>query len=114
MYPARVLWSTGLVQRGLATCCRGCTHPGRLNLCCWGRETTVDAAPVARRKPAGGVSDSGRKQNLWVYDVRRETWTRLTSDAVPVSGSQLDTGRRVSRIPVRKDVGLDAVGRQRE
>jgi Tol biopolymer transport system component len=25
------------------------------------------------------------KQNLWVYDLRRETWNRLTSDAEPVT-----------------------------
>jgi Tol biopolymer transport system component len=26
----------------------------------------------------------GGKQNLWVYDISRETWSRLTSDADPV------------------------------
>ena len=42
------------------------------------------------------------KQNLWVYDLRRETWNRLTSDAEPVILPTWTPDGEFYRVPIRE------------
>ena len=49
------------------------------------------------------------KQRLWVYDLGRETWSRLTSDGDAEFLPAWTTGRSISCIPIWEHAGVDTV-----